>query len=396
MSSLQGPPLPRFAHTLLPNVLPWNEATIEEHVAELKELEQDEGPTRIPNFSLTPQYRVDPTWLITFQGPEASPYSELTFTLSLVFPRSTSHVKAPFVFNWGPIRPLHPMFDNSFEYINYDPRGNETPKMVFLQIRKLLTLPKVSPRHTLVQKFHASPDDYFRKIAATHSFSKPVTPELLASWKQPQEIADKIYNLKGGLHNLSFIYSSLDVTWSPSTHKYFLCPKWRETVFTILTANTYYYGKNILGIPKPLILEILAYVAHDSFGTPETWIENYNREENLEKYFKTDWVYENITKLGDLRSIIVPSELLEVQVRNLKQDKFTYWIHPEETIGEFAIKFSKNERLSGPECMNFIYSGQILKLNNTLKSINFMPSSFLVVLQKEPLRNFWDEPTPRI
>jgi ubiquitin-protein ligase len=360
----------------------------------IKELRETDS---VPRFSLFPHDTDPSNWFITFQGPEASPYCEQILILRLFFPgwkiQSEFKAKGPkFIFYFYGNLPLHPRFYAQPEILLL-PRPEDTPKLVLLQIRKILTLPLAAPWSTLLQLYRQSPEKYFMEVAASSGFSQLLTRDHVAAWKRPQEISDYKYRLRVFLPNLSFIFSSLDLTWSPGTHKLFLCPIWREIVFTCLTANKYYYGKNLLGVPIPLLYEILVMVARDFFEK-KNWINFYSDEESLE-IPKTDWISDSYQKLGDYRILSRPAELVQVLIRTLDQKRYTYKIHPQETILEIIYKFTRDQEHSCPERCYFIRAGKFCDRNDSLESftaathLNF----FVLIDKRSDAQKFWFEDT---
>jgi hypothetical protein len=344
----------------------------------------------VPGFSLS---SLDPkTWHLTFKGPKDSPYCRTIFTLKLKF-NTKDKSDEPFSFSWEGVVPVHPYFSEEGEKIDFlGASQDKTPKDVFLRIREVLMFPKIAPtQNSLFLKFCKDPDDYFSHVAQAHQLPYHLSPDLLNSWKSPQESANYLLEARAGIPYLSRTISDLKLRWTPRTNKFFLCPIWREIVFLLLAANQRYYGENILGIPTPLILEILEYVAQDFFEA-DTWAGIYLR---YEKISDSKWVSKNSRALRRFQDSHSPDSTIQIFLRSYISENFLIVLHYKSTLFTVRNLLAQGLKIS-PERIFFPAGGRIsLALGLTLSDLGHRPGTFAMKntlwykIRECPPQNFW-------
>lgn len=209
------------------------------------------------------------TWTAAILGPENSPYRDDVIFFKLKFPISYP-IRAPEITVDSEIYHTNFHQGGKLEIDEWNPQYRV--KDVLRRVRELLALPQCGvvcgKRSDKLQLYFKDPSEYFRRAAALHKYIGEVTPEVLEVWKQPQRdaILERQYKEKTqALDCLSDVMKKSRLTWSPATHYLYVCPIFREVVMTVMCIHTFNYDVTgcLLGIPKPLVFEILSYVASD-------------------------------------------------------------------------------------------------------------------------------------
>jgi hypothetical protein len=210
-------------------------------------------------------------WQLKFAGPPNSPYQYDHFlidaflrlgndTPSISFGSETQVCHTFFCASMNvPLRPWHHSY---------------TIRKVIDRVRFLLMLPEFEGIGNMNQNlsiYQENAEKYFRMVAEVHNYEVDITPEIIESWKahvqeniRQEELEVNTFQI----FQISKIIEKANLTWSPQNHAVFRkCPNFQELVLLLLLENNRSYGisGNLLGIPKPLILEIIQYVANDFF-----------------------------------------------------------------------------------------------------------------------------------
>lgn len=215
-------------------------------------------------------------WRVTINGPDGSPYCDDTITFTLAFPREYPF-KPPSLTVAS--RVYHSELSEGIAVWVPEWSPQLRVRDIMKRMKELLMLPLCVlshvPEKPKLQQYLADPDQYFRSVAQFHNYKGGISDEVLTRWKKPQEEASKIARKEVISKEWEELKNRIgDLTWTTQTHYLFTCPYFQQTVWTILCINTHYYGAPncLLGIPKPLVLEILTYVANDFFDE-----ENFNQ-----------------------------------------------------------------------------------------------------------------------
>jgi ubiquitin-protein ligase len=305
-------------------------------------------------------------WHVTFTGPPKTPYCCSDFLLELQF--TTAYPFEPPTVVWLTLV-HHPQFivHSNLHIHKDDWQPMFTVKHVIDRLREVLTLPEseiaCNERTSLRQEYLEDEDKFLTEAAKFHNFDQEVTPEVLVEWKAQQQVVRREVHWRPIKNRIRILSTHLKtIIWTPQRHWVFqACPAFHQVVMTVMCIHTYNYGARgcLLGIPTPLVHDILRYVAWDFLD-----------DANLTTYHLADgvtWSRNLKTRITEWNNRLASTLYFEqetpfhVFVKPMSTPPYQLEVSASTTVDLFFQEVSRRQSIQ----VRLIYNGKLLQRGRT-------------------------------